>query len=251
MPFGFCTPEFSCFSQVCSSVIHANACHTHLFKQTTCRALSDVHQVEISSLIEINDNDKHFERDGKESSLLFVIQSTINCGPVVQGKYENKLTIFVQMQTKSLCLHSSFRNAVTSCAYLHCEFQVAPMNSWGISFSFRCGFLLNSQFHYKSICIKTRVHISSLPHYRRERGISKAAEQLRFTPQGRKPNKPNKNKTHLLYSLSFSGISLCCIQGGTRPFCSLLVLLSARDLISLLCVTVWSTGPGSNWPRVM
>ncbi len=36
-----------------------------------------------------------------------------------------------------------------------------------------------------------------------------------------------------------------------QGFSACVVFLSARDLISLLCVTVWSTGPGSNWPRVM
>lgn len=131
------------------------------------------------------------------------------------------------------------------------EFQVTQMNLWGISSSFRCGFLLNSQLHYKSIYIKAQVRRSSLPHSQTEHGVSKTACLLRYTRKAAKQTKRNM----LLCSLIFLAIALLLNtrkKKNEAVFCfACVVLLSARDLISLLCVTVWSTGPGSNWPRVM
>lgn len=63
--------------------------------------------------------------------------------------------------------------------------------------------------------------------------------------------KQKQNETHYYIRLDSQESPSAEYKGGKQGSSACVVLLSARDLISLLCVTVWSTGPGSNWPRVM
>lgn len=120
------------------------------------------------------------------------------------------------MQAKSFCLHSSFKNVVTSTACLRSEFQVTPMNLWEIGSNFRCGSLWIASSIINRSVLRLE-HTASQP----ERAWDfKSSGLLRYTC--RAANNTNQIKTKwnaLLSSLSFPGISFCRIQGKTRLFC--------------------------------
>jgi len=116
--------------------------------------------------------------------------------------------------------------------------QVTIVRSWEISSSFG-----SIQLHEQSICIQTLVH--RLPHSQREREsrfLFKSSCMQRYI------HKAAKHKHALVFDRILPHMNS---RGKKQGFSARAVLLSARDLISLLCVTVLSTGPGSNWPRVM
>lgn len=123
---------------------------------------------------------------------------------------------------------------VTSCVYLHCEFQVTLMNSWEISGSCRCGFLLNRQFHYKSICIKLTSQPASAWDF-------KCSCLLRRTRKA--ANKTNQIKTEWnmrLCSLCFPGFSLPLNTRQNEPL-SLSVLSYCQRGIWYSCCA-WQFG---------